>query len=99
MKQLILFFTTAIVAFGATAQQFDDFFDGRTLRLDYVFAGNHDAAIRAAIVYSLFSSCKAASIEPREWLEDILVRLPAYNGDIGALLPCNWQKVAATCSE
>ena len=43
MKQLILFFTTAIVAFGATAQQFDDFFDGRTLRLDYVFAGNHDA--------------------------------------------------------
>ena len=48
--------------------------------------------------YSLFSSCKAASIEPREWLEDILVRLPAYTGDLGAL-PCNWQKVAATGSE
>ena len=68
-------------------------------RKNYLFAGNHEAAIRAAIVYSLFSSCKAAGIEPREWLEDILVRLPAYTGDIGALLPCNWQKVAATCSE
>lgn len=68
-------------------------------RKNFLFAGNHEAAVRAAIVYSLFSSCKAAGIEPREWLEDILVRLPAYNGDIGALLPCNWQKVAATCSE
>ena len=68
-------------------------------RKNYLFAGNHEAAIRAAIVYSLFSSCKAAGIEPREWLEDILVRLSAYTGDIGALLPCNWQKVAATCSE
>ena len=68
-------------------------------RKNYLFAGNHEAAVRAAIAYSLFSSCKAAGIEPREWLEDILVRLPAYTGDIGALLPCNWQKVAATCSE
>lgn len=65
-------------------------------RKNFLFAGNHEAAVRAAIVYSLFSSCKAAGIEPREWLEDILVRLPAYNGDIGALLPCNWQKVGGT---
>ena len=65
-------------------------------RKNYLFAGNHEAAVRAAIVYSLFSSCKAAGIEPREWLEDIMVRLPEYTGDLGALLPCNWQKVAAT---
>ena len=68
-------------------------------RKNHLFAGNHEAAVRAAIVYSLFSSCKAADIGPREWLEDILVRLPGYTGDIGALLPCNWQKVTATCSE
>jgi transposase len=68
-------------------------------RKNYLFAGNHEAAVRAAIVYSLFSSCKAASIEPREWLEDILVCLPAYHGDIGALLPCNWQKIAASSSD
>ena len=54
--------------------------------------GNHDAAVRAAIVYSLFSSCKAAGIEARAWLEDILVRLPGHNGDLGCLLPGNWRK-------
>ena len=68
-------------------------------RKNFLFAGNHDAAVRAAIVYSLFSSCKAASIEPREWLEDILMRLPAYTGDLGALLPYNWKIIEETCSK
>lgn len=31
------------MSLAALAQSFDDCFDGRTLRLDYVFAGNHDA--------------------------------------------------------
>ena len=60
-------------------------------RKNYLFAGNHDAAVRAAIVYSLFSSCKAAGIETRVWLEDILVRLPGYKGDLSCLLPGNWR--------
>lgn len=68
-------------------------------RKNFLFVGNHEAAVRAAIMYSLFSSCKAAGIEPREWLEGILVRLPDFKGDIGALLPCNWRKNAATRSE
>ena len=39
------FFTIiiALMALSASAQQFDDFFESRTLRLDYVFAGNHDS--------------------------------------------------------
>ena len=44
MKKSFFFtFIIALIALSAFAQQFDDFFDGRTLRLDYVFAGNHDA--------------------------------------------------------
>ena len=43
MKQLILFLSAAVITISAMAQQFDNYFDGRTLRLDYVFAGNHDA--------------------------------------------------------
>ena len=67
-------------------------------RKNYLFAGNHDAAVRAAIVYSLFSSCKAAGVDTREWLEDVLVHMPGYKGDIGALLPCNRKKQTDTLS-
>lgn len=44
MKKSFLFtILIALIALSTFAQQFDDFFDGRTLRLDCVFAGNHDA--------------------------------------------------------
>ena len=45
-------------------------------RKNYLFCGNHDAAVRAAIVYSLFSSCKAHGVDVRSWLEDTLQRIP-----------------------
>ena len=62
-------------------------------RKNYLFCGNHDAAVRAAIVYSLFSSCKAHNIDVRIWLEDILKRIPTEK-DINLLLPGNWQPLA-----
>ena len=62
-------------------------------RKNYLFCGNHDAAVRAAIVYSLFSSCKAHDIDVRIWLEDILKRIPTEK-DINLLLPSNWQPLA-----
>lgn len=43
MKRYFFFLLIALASLSLTAQEFDDFFDGRTLRLDYVFAGNHDA--------------------------------------------------------
>ena len=54
-----------------------------------------DAACRAAIAYSLISSCKAVGIDPRTWMEDVLKRLPEYelgNGDLSELLPGNWHQ-------
>ena len=63
-------------------------------RKNYLFCGNHDAAVRAAIVYSLFACCKAHDVEIRPWLEDMLRRLPTEK-DITALLPENWQPVTA----
>ena len=63
-------------------------------RKNYLFCGNHDAAVRAAIVYSLFACCKARDVEIRPWLEDTLRRLPTEK-DITALLPENWQPVTA----
>lgn len=58
-------------------------------RKNYLFCGNHDAAVRAAIVYSLFSSCKAHNVDVRSWLEDTLRRIPTEKS-IDQLLPCNW---------
>lgn len=63
-------------------------------RKNYLFCGNHDAAVRAAIVYSLFSSCKAHGVDVRSWLEDTLKRIPAEKA-IDQLLPCNWQALPA----
>ena len=58
-------------------------------RKNFLFAGNHDAAIRAAIVYSLFSCCKAAGIDTRSWLEDVLRRIPTEKNP-ETLLPGRW---------
>lgn len=71
-------------------------------RKNYLFCGNHDAAVRAAVVYSLFSSCKALGVDERSWLEDVLVRVKkGKDGKISntpeelkALLPANWQPLA-----
>ena len=43
MKRIILSLALALMATAVMAQQFNDFFEDSTLRLDYVFAGNHDA--------------------------------------------------------
>lgn len=63
-------------------------------RKNYMFCGNDEAACRAAIAYSLISSCKAAGVEPRLWMEDVLRKLPEYEtgkGNPSALLPNVWQ--------
>jgi transposase len=64
-------------------------------RRNYMFCGNHDAAENAAIMYSLLGCCKACDVNPREWLTDVLSRIPAYNNnhekDLAELLPHNWK--------
>ena len=63
-------------------------------RKNFLFCGNHEAAVRAAIVYSLIGTCKALDVDPKEWMEDILNRMPEYETgkkDISELLPYNWK--------
>ena len=63
-------------------------------RKNYMFCGNHEAAENAAIMYSLLGCCKACDVNPREWLTDVLTRIPKYNSDysldLAELLPHNW---------
>ena len=64
-------------------------------RKNFLFCGNHDAAVRAAIVYSLVSSCKAMGVDPREWMEDVMLRIPGNESNrdvLRRLLPDRWAK-------
>jgi len=63
-------------------------------RKNYLFAGSHEAAQRAAMVYSLLSTCKLHGINPYEWLKDVLQRMHLYTSrNIESLLPQNWIKL------
>ena len=62
-------------------------------RKNYLFCGNDASAYRAAIVYSLIGTCKAAGVEPRLWMEDALRQIPYYlrdGRDLTGLLPRAW---------
>ena len=61
-------------------------------RKNYLFAGSHDAAQRAAIFYSLFACCRQHDVDPYQWLVDVLNRLPDHPVNrIEELLPHLWQ--------
>lgn len=60
-------------------------------RKNYLFAGSHAAAERAAIFYSLFATCKVHHVNPYNWLKDVLDKLATYRVDqLDEMLPQNW---------
>lgn len=62
-------------------------------RKNYLFCGNHQAAGRAAIIYSLLGTCKINSVNPVEWLTDVLNRInDCKMSDLNQLLPGLWRK-------
>ncbi len=64
-------------------------------RKNYLFCGNHEAAENAAVIYSLIGCCNACDVDVREWLIDVLTKIPNYNNDyskdLADLLPHNWK--------
>ena len=61
-------------------------------RKNYLFCGNHEAAKRTAIMYSLLGSCKVNDVNPQEWLTDILNRIQDQNiQKLDELLPHIWK--------
>ena len=47
-------------------------------RRNYLFAGSHAAAQRAAVIYSLLATCKKHGVNPELWLSDALSRIPSH---------------------
>jgi transposase len=44
-------------------------------RKNYLFAGSHNAAQRAAMIYSLMGSCKKNNVEPYIWMKNVLANI------------------------
>ncbi len=61
-------------------------------RKNYLFAGSHNAAQRAAVIYSLLATCKKHDVNPQLWLTDVLSRIPTHPAKrVHELLPHRWE--------
>jgi hypothetical protein len=59
-------------------------------RKNYLFAGSHEGAQRAAMFYSFFGICKKNNVNPYQWLKKVLEVIPDYPANkIGDLMPQN----------
>lgn len=62
-------------------------------RKNYLFAGSHKGAKRAAVIYTLVSNAKIQGKEPFSYLRDILSRIADHPyKNLHQLLPENWVK-------
>jgi len=67
-------------------------------RKNYLFAGSHEGAKRAAVLYSILETCKLNGVNTWDYLNDVLTRLPTtLMKDLGSLLPYNWTKLTTNC--
>jgi transposase len=61
-------------------------------RKNYMFAGSHDGAQRAAMIYSFLGTCKINNVNPELWLTDVLNRINDHKANkLAELLPSNWK--------
>src|SRR5690606_356672 len=64
-------------------------------RKNYLFAGSHEAAQRAAMIYSFFAICKKHGVNPFQWLKHTLLNIASINHkNLKDLYPQNFKKLA-----
>ena len=65
-------------------------------RKNYLFAGSHEGAKRAAIIYSLLATAKRHNVDLFAYLKDVLTRIHNHpHHKLAELLPQNWVMPAA----
>lgn len=63
-------------------------------RKNYLFAGSHEAAQRAAMIYSFFAICKRNEVNPFQWLKYTLENIMSINHKkIKDLYPQNFKNI------
>lgn len=64
-------------------------------RKNYLFCGNHEAAVNMSVVCSLLATCKEHDVNPRDYLNDIIAQMPrhkkATREELLSLLPHKWK--------
>jgi len=61
-------------------------------RKNYLFAGSHDAAQKAAMAYTFFANCKKQDVNPYTWLKYTLENIQSINHkNITDLYPHNYK--------
>lgn len=69
-------------------------------RKNYLFAGSHDAAQRAAMAYTFFANCKKHDVNPYMWLKYVLENIQSINHkNITDLYPHNYKKLSTDAVE
>ena len=60
---------------------------------NFLFVGHPNAGDKSAIIYSLLASCRRHGVNPADYLEDVLKKLPnATTSDLENLTPKGWAK-------
>ena len=65
-------------------------------RKNFLFCGNHEAAENTAVICSLLATCKAQEVNPREWLNDVIARLPYYQEKTPAKISRNCYRMSGS---
>lgn len=66
-------------------------------RKNYLFAGSHQAARRAAMVYSFLAICKKHEVEPFQWLRYTLEHIDTTRyKDVRSLYPQNFKSICGS---
>ena len=65
-------------------------------RKNYLFCGSHKAAEEMTVICSLLATCKNHGVNPREYLNDIIAKMPYHKKDsheeLVKLLPHMWKQ-------
>lgn len=60
---------------------------------NWLFMGNEESGQKSAILYTIVENCRRLGINPKEYLTDVLTRLPGMLAkDANTLTPANWLK-------
>ena len=66
-------------------------------RKNYLFAGSHEAARRAAVLYSLMRTCAQHGVPPLPYFTDVLRKLREHV-PVTDLLPDRWRELYGAAS-